>query len=109
MRKYAELLTIPFALLALVGYNKLAVWLGWFTFTYEQVGKVFAAFAIFLIATGFVRLMHIIVFPKLYKYFDPSFEINKGWKLLSDKERFSYSFLLHAVLLILFGLIINGL
>ncbi len=109
MKKYSELLTIPVALLLLFGYNLLAKWLGLFTFTFEQVGKVFAAFVLFLIGTGFVRIAHIVIFPKLYRYFDPSFKENKEWKLLSEKERFIYSFWLHIALLLLFGIILNGL
>ncbi len=109
MRKYTELLTIPGALVLLWLYNYVATIAGLFTFTWEQVGKVFPAFVIYLIALGFVRITHLLVWPRLYKYFDPSFQENSKWKLLSDKERFSYSFWLHIALLVLFGMIINGL
>ena len=109
MRKYSELLTIPIALVLLWLYNGVAESVGLHTFTWEQIGKVFSAFVIYLIAMAFVRIVHILVWPVLYKYFDPSFKENFKWKLLSEKERFSYSFWLHVALLILFGLIVNGL
>jgi membrane protein YdbS with pleckstrin-like domain len=109
MRKYTELLTVPAAIVVMWLYNLTANWFGLHTMTWEQVGKVFAAFVIFLIAVGFVRIVHIFVFPELYKYFDPSFEQNKEWKILGEKQRFIYSFWLHCVLLVLFGLIVNGL
>jgi hypothetical protein len=109
MRKYTELLTIPAAIVLLWIYNLIARQAGLFTFTWEQTGKVFAAIVIYLIAIGFVRVTHLWVWPVLYKYFDPSFKENSKWKLLSEKERFSYSFFLHIALLILFGLIVNGL
>jgi hypothetical protein len=109
MKKHTELLTIPAALLLMMGYNMVANWFGLHTMTWEQVGKVFPAFVIFLIVTGFIRLAHTILFPVLYKYIDPSFEENKEWKLLSEKEKFIYSFWLHLVLLVLFGLIVQGL
>lgn len=109
MRKYTELLTIPTAILLLWIYNSIAEYFGLFTFTWEQTGKVFAAFVIYLIAIGFVRVTHLWIWPVLYRYFDPSFKENSKWKLLSEKERFSYSFFLHIALLILFGLIVNGL
>nr|WP_319268283.1 hypothetical protein [uncultured Draconibacterium sp.] len=109
MRKYTELLTIPAALILLIIYNLLAEHFYLHTITLDQVGKVFVAFVIYLIAIGFVRITHLTIFPRLYKYFDPSFEINNKWKLLDDKERFRYSFYLHVALLLLFGLIVNGL
>lgn len=109
MRKYSELLTIPVALALLILYNWIAAIAGLHTFTWEQLGKVFPAFLILLIAAGFIRIVHMAVFPGLYKYFDPSFEHNKKWKLLSEKERFQYSFWLHVAFLLLFGQIISGL
>ncbi|MCY1720142.1 hypothetical protein OU798_07300 [Prolixibacteraceae bacterium Z1-6] len=109
MRKYTELLTIPAAIVLLLIYNWLAESFGLHTITINQVGKVFVAFVIYLIAIGFVRITHLAIFPRLYKYFDPSFEYNNKWKLLSEKERFRYSFYLHVALLLLFGLIVNGL
>lgn len=109
MRKYTELFTIPFALILIWFYDMVAETFGLHTFTWEQVGKVFSAFVIYLIAVGFVRITHLWVWPVLYKYFDPSFNENHKWKLLSERERFSYSFYLHLALLLLFGLIVNGL
>jgi len=109
MKKYTELLTIPIALILLWLYSDIAKDAGLHVFVWEKMGRVFSAFVIYLIAIGFVRIIHIIVWPVLYKYFDPSFKENFKWKLLSEKERFSYSFWLHVALLILFGLIVNGL
>jgi len=109
MRKLSELLTIPVALIIAVIWNRIADNADLHVMTWEKIGKVFSAFVIFLIAIGFVRIIHYIIFPRLYKYFDPSFNENNKWKLLSEKERFSYSFWLHVALLILFGLIVNGL
>ncbi|HET6558048.1 MAG TPA: hypothetical protein VFG54_12085 [Prolixibacteraceae bacterium] len=109
MRKYSELLTIPAALLLLVLYNLVATEFGLHVFTWEQFGKVFAAFLIFLVAVGFVRIAHMSLFPILYKYLDPSFKENEKWKLLTEKEKFKYSFYLFVAFLILFGQIVNGL
>lgn len=109
MRKYTELLTIPLAIGLLIAYNFIAEQFYLHTITLDQVGKVFAAFVIFLIAMGFVRIAFMVVYPRLYKYIDPSFQINNKWKLLTDRERFKYAFWLFVSLLILFGLIVNGL
>ncbi len=109
MRKYSELLTIPGTLFLLWVWNLFAEHAGLFTFGWEKVGKVFAAFVIYLIALGFVRITHLLVWPLLYKYFDPSFNQNRRWKLLSEKEKFIYSFWLHLSLLLLFGLILSAL
>lgn len=109
MKKYTELLTIPAALILLYLYEQIAALAGLHTFIWEQVGKVFPAFVVLLVATGFIRIIHMVIFPELYKYFDPSFFQNRQWKLLSEKERFVYSFWLHVALLVLFGLIVNGL
>lgn len=108
MRNYIELLTIPAAIVLLYVYNWVATMIGLHTYTWDQLGKVFLGFLIYLIAVGFVRLTHLLIFPTLYKYFDPSFKENKKWKLLEEKERFKYSFYLHVALLLLFGLIVNG-
>lgn len=109
MRKYTELLTIPAAFILLLIYNFVADYFYLHTITIDQIGKVFVAFLIYLIAVGFVRITHLLIFPRLYKYFDPSFQVNNKWKLLDEKERFQYSFWLHVALLLLFGLIVNGL
>lgn len=109
MRKYSELLTIPVAIVLLLIYNRIAESLGMHVFTWEQFGKVFAAFMIFLVAVGFVRIAHMAVFPTLHKYMDPSFNENEKWKLLTEKDKFKYSFYLFVAFLLLFGLIVNGL
>jgi len=109
MRKYTELLSIPAALLLVWLFNMAATALGVSIITPDMVGKVFAAFVLYLIALAFVRISHRAIFPQLYRYFDPSFNENKNWKLWSEKERSSYSFWLHIALLALFGLILSGL
>ena len=109
MRKYSELLTIPAAFLLLMLYNYVAEAMQLHVFTWEKLSKVFVGFLIFLVAVGFVRIAHMAVFPTLYKYIDPSFNENEKWKLLTEKDKFKYSFYLFVAFLLLFGLIVNGL
>jgi hypothetical protein len=110
MKKYFELISIPAAFLMLLLYNHIAGRLGLHTFAFDMFGKVFVAFLMFLVATGFVRLVYILMFPTLYKYFDSSFNEHKeGWKNLEFKERVLYAVLLYGGMLLVFALILNGL
>jgi len=110
MKKYFEFVSIPAAFLLLLLYNYIAGRMNLHTFTFDMFGKVFVAFLMFLVAMGFVRLVYILMFPTLYKYFDSSFNEHKeGWKNLSFKEMLFYSVLLYAGMLIVFAIILNGL
>ena len=110
MKKYFELITIPLAMLLLAGYNQLAEWLGLHVFTWEMFGKVFVAFLMFLVAVGFVRIVFMLMFPVMYRYFDLSFSNAKlGWNQLNEKQRLIYASALFLAFLLVFGLILNGL
>jgi ABC-type proline/glycine betaine transport system permease subunit len=110
MKKYFELITIPLAAVLLFAYNAVAGWLGLYTFTWEMFGKVFVAFLLFLVALGFVRIVFMLMFPVMYRYFDLSFINSKnGWNELDEKQRLIYASALFCVLLLAFVGIVNGL
>lgn len=110
MKKYFELISIPVAFLLLLLYNHIAGKLGLHTFTFDMFGKVFVAFLMFLVAMGFVRVVYILMFPFLYRYFDSSFSEHKeGWKNVNSTERLWFSVFLYIGMLFVFALILNGL
>lgn len=110
MKNYSELITIPVAALLLWLYNWVAIWLGLYTFTWEMFGKVFVGFLMFLVAIGFVRIIYMLMFPVMYRYFDLSFQNSKsGWNQLTEGSRLVYSTALFCALLVVFALIVNGL
>ena len=110
MKKYFELITIPIAFGLLMLYNYVARMFVLFTFTWEMFGKVFVAFLMFLVAVGFVRIVFMLMFPVMYRYFDLSFQNSKlGWNQLSEGQRLVYASALFSVLLLAFVAILNGL
>ena len=110
MKKYFELITIPIAFGLLMLYNYVAGLFGLFTFTWEMFGKVFVAFLMFLVAVGFVRIVFMLMFPVMYRYFDLSFNNAKiAWNKMSEKKRLYYATALFSVLLLAFVGILNGL
>ncbi|HCY40426.1 MAG TPA: hypothetical protein DHV48_03595 [Prolixibacteraceae bacterium] len=110
MKKYFELITIPLAMALLLLYNWVAGLFGLYTFTWEMFGKLFVAILIFLAGLGFVRIVFMLMFPVMYRYFDLSFQNSKlGWNQLTESSRLVYSTALFCCLLLVFALIVNGL
>ena len=110
LKKNFELITIPIAFLLLLGWNKIAVFFGWHDFTWEMFGKVFAAFLMFLVSLGFLRIVYMTMFKKVYKYFDTDFdEFKTSWTELKPVEKVFFALFLFYVLSDLFKQILNGL
>lgn len=98
-KKTLERLLFPVALVLAVIYSLVSYLFGIFTFTWEKVGKAFIAFVVFIMLVGFIYIFFGIVFPLQNRYFDPSFKENEKWNLLTEKEKFDYSFKLFVALL----------
>jgi hypothetical protein len=105
-KKTLERLLFPIALMLVVIYNFIANLLGWHVFTWEKIGKFFIAVVLFLMVIGFMYIFYGVVFSMQNKYFDPSFEENRKWKLLTEKEKFKYSYWLFIALLGVFAMVL---
>lgn len=106
MKKYTELLTIPFGLLFYYLYRLVAKNQHWHTFGDEVYQKLFLGFIFFLVVIGLARLIFALTFPTLYRYIDQDFEENDKWNYLTLRERTWAGLLLLCVYVFVFAMLV---
>jgi len=102
--KYHNLWTLPLAILLAIGETLLSNLLQISTFTPEKIAKIIPALVVFLFAESIIRIYYLIQYPDTFHY--ACINENRGWKYLTEKEKFHYAFWHRLVYLLVFAVIL---
>lgn len=109
-KKYFEFLSIPASIIILIIWSLFAQSMGWHSFTWDKIGKVFLALLLFLISFGMIRIVYLFMFRPLYRYFDVDFdEFKQAWEKLGSAGKLFFALGVFFLLSDLFKAIIASL